>query len=184
MLCIAANENLALNNIKNVLVIPCDSEIFAKRILKNKSYTKEDTGEIFDFKIVLVDPPRYGIVDFNSKGVNSDSKTILNFSNNFLLFLLFLYYLFYAKLCFDSHVLLCHALSSFALLRFVLLYFDSKNISFNSMGFNYQLPLFFCTWYNISERINLLLKLLQTLLLIWMGRGNIIRLNKFNKKGA
>lgn len=75
VLCIAATENLALNNIKNVLVIPCDSEIFAKRILKNKSYTKEDTGEIFDFKIVLVDPPRYGIVDFNSEDINS-LKTI------------------------------------------------------------------------------------------------------------
>lgn len=57
-LCIAANENLAVNKIKNVLIIPCDSEVFAKRILKNKSYTREDTGEEYDFKIVLVDPPR------------------------------------------------------------------------------------------------------------------------------
>ena len=66
MLCIAANENLAANDIKNVLIIPCDSEIFAKRILKNKSYIKEDTGETYNFKIVLVDPPRYGFVDFDS----------------------------------------------------------------------------------------------------------------------
>jgi tRNA/tmRNA/rRNA uracil-C5-methylase (TrmA/RlmC/RlmD family) len=58
ILCIAANENLAVNNIKNVLIIPCDSEVFAKRILKNKSYTREDTGEVYDFQIVLVDPPR------------------------------------------------------------------------------------------------------------------------------
>ena len=57
-LCVAANENLAVNDIKNVLIIPCDSEVFAKRILKNKSYTREDTGEVYDFKIVLVDPPR------------------------------------------------------------------------------------------------------------------------------
>lgn len=57
-LCIAANENLSVNNIKNVLIIPCDSEVFAKKILKNRSYTREDTGEAYDFKIVLVDPPR------------------------------------------------------------------------------------------------------------------------------
>lgn len=59
VLCIAANENLAANNVENVLVIPCDSEIFARRILKNKSFVREDTGEVYDFKIVLVDPPRY-----------------------------------------------------------------------------------------------------------------------------
>ena len=57
-LCMAAEENLKANGVKNVLVIPCDSEVFARNILKEKCYTRQDTGEMYDFKSVLVDPPR------------------------------------------------------------------------------------------------------------------------------
>ena len=57
-LCAAAEVNLKVNNIKNVLVIPCDSEVFARNILQKKCYTRKDTGEVYDFKSVLVDPPR------------------------------------------------------------------------------------------------------------------------------
>ena len=57
-LCVAAEGNLKVNNIKNVLVIPCDSEVFARNILEKKCYTRKDTGEVYDFKAVLVDPPR------------------------------------------------------------------------------------------------------------------------------
>ena len=57
-LCAAAEVNLKVNNIKNVLVIPCDSEVFARNILQKKCYTRKDTGEAYDFKSVLVDPPR------------------------------------------------------------------------------------------------------------------------------
>ena len=57
-LCVAAEGNLKVNNIENVLVIPCDSEVFARNILQKKCYTRKDTGEVYDFKAVLVDPPR------------------------------------------------------------------------------------------------------------------------------
>ena len=58
-LCIAAEENLLANNVHNVHVIPCDSELFAKKILREKCYTLKNTGEVLNFKTVLVDPPRY-----------------------------------------------------------------------------------------------------------------------------
>lgn len=57
-LCSAAEENLLANNVHNVHVIPCDSEQFAKKILREKCYTLKSTGEVLNFKTVLVDPPR------------------------------------------------------------------------------------------------------------------------------
>jgi tRNA/tmRNA/rRNA uracil-C5-methylase (TrmA/RlmC/RlmD family) len=63
-LCLAAEENLTANSIHNVHVIACDSEVFAQSILKKKSYTRPDTGEILDFRTVLVDPPRFDILSF------------------------------------------------------------------------------------------------------------------------
>lgn len=59
-LCIAANKNLELNNIKNVRVITGDSYEFATKILARKKYTSKE-GDIYTFEIVLVDPPRCGL---------------------------------------------------------------------------------------------------------------------------
>ena len=60
-LCEACEHNLAQNGITNVHVIACDSAKFTQRILRAKSYTRQDTGEEYNFRVVLVDPPRCGL---------------------------------------------------------------------------------------------------------------------------
>lgn len=82
-LCNAADENLAANQITNVLVVPCDSAKFAQRILRAKRYVHrvkrppqgdaeavvgtgirpegDDEEVVYDFSTVLVDPPRQGL---------------------------------------------------------------------------------------------------------------------------
>lgn len=66
LLCDAARENLDRNNVTNVLVVACDSQKFAKKILKDKKYTppamaSSQLSSAFEFNIVLCDPPRAGL---------------------------------------------------------------------------------------------------------------------------
>lgn len=58
-LCEAAEENLKLNSIANVKIVHTDSQKFSDRILRTRKYT--DENEVFNFSIVLVDPPRIGL---------------------------------------------------------------------------------------------------------------------------
>ena len=73
-LCVAAEANMCLNNINNVTIVACDSESFARKILRSRRYihaTPAATGAapgnaapapvIHDFSAVLVDPPRCGL---------------------------------------------------------------------------------------------------------------------------
>ncbi len=58
-LCLACQANLDANHVTNVLVVACDSARFASQILKAQYYeTKTDR---YDFRTVLVDPPRQGL---------------------------------------------------------------------------------------------------------------------------
>lgn len=59
-LCLAAQENLQVNSITNAEIISCDSSKFAMNVLKAKYYINSK-GERYDFRIVLVDPPRCGL---------------------------------------------------------------------------------------------------------------------------
>lgn len=63
-LCVAAEKNLAANELKNVCIVPCDSGQFAERILRKKCYLADrgrHKGEVQHFGGVLVDPPRCGL---------------------------------------------------------------------------------------------------------------------------
>ena len=59
-LCRAAKENLALNGIQNAIILTGDSRHFAERVLRKRVYTSK-AGDVYDFKAVLVDPPRCGL---------------------------------------------------------------------------------------------------------------------------
>ena len=78
-LCVAAEANVRLNGINNVTIVACDSESFARKILRSRKYvhplptTADDAAAaaaaaattasvvIHDFSAVLVDPPRCGL---------------------------------------------------------------------------------------------------------------------------
>lgn len=51
---------MSINNVNNVTIIPCDSEKFARNILRKKTYTSMN-GKEYKFGGVLVDPPRAGL---------------------------------------------------------------------------------------------------------------------------
>lgn len=66
----AANENFILNNITNARAFRCDSSKFAMKILKDRAFRwtarhsdslASETSIDYDFKAVIVDPPRAGL---------------------------------------------------------------------------------------------------------------------------
>lgn len=81
-LCEAAEENLLLNKIDNVTIVPCDSEKFAMSILRRQSYfDPKDTSITYSFGAVLVDPPRSGL-DSKTRGMVSRYDYIVYISCN------------------------------------------------------------------------------------------------------
>jgi len=76
LLCTAAEENLRANDVHNVHIVQCHSEGFAHKILKSKSYERKDTGEKYDFRTVLVDPPRSGLDAVTCKMISIYEKII------------------------------------------------------------------------------------------------------------
>jgi tRNA (uracil-5-)-methyltransferase len=62
-LCAAARENLSANGISNAHIVACDSNKFARSILRSKQYHCKENGATYAFDIVLVDPPRCGLDD-------------------------------------------------------------------------------------------------------------------------
>eukprot|EP01038_Epipyxis_sp_PR26KG_P004519 gene4519-6384_t len=72
----AASENFMINGISNVKVVACDSQQFARRILKSKKYKDNSTGNEYNFNTVLVDPPRCGLDSITRKMILSYDKIL------------------------------------------------------------------------------------------------------------
>jgi len=56
----AARYNVSANELGNVTVIRAPSEEFCRRVLRRRTYTLEDGGQL-NFKCTVVDPPRAGL---------------------------------------------------------------------------------------------------------------------------
>ena len=60
-LCAAAEENLRANEVTNADVQKSPSADFCSRVLRRRTWTHKPSGRDFDFRTVLVDPPRSGL---------------------------------------------------------------------------------------------------------------------------
>lgn len=80
LLCEAARSNLVANGISNVDIVACDSQKFASKILRNKTYRGKN-GEECLFSGVLVDPPRAGL-DATTRRLVKDYQDIIYISCN------------------------------------------------------------------------------------------------------
>ena len=79
----AANENCALNNIKNISFIRLSSEEMTQALNKSRRFTrlKEIDLDSYNFSTVLVDPPRAGL-DSDTITLISEIKNIIYISCN------------------------------------------------------------------------------------------------------
>ena len=66
-LCVAATKNMAANGVNNVEILNCKSEYITKRLLGVSDFTSKTTDICYNFRAVLVDPPRCGLDPITTK---------------------------------------------------------------------------------------------------------------------